>query len=147
MKRILVGLMAALAVLLLGACETKRDTGALIGGAAGAVAGSQVGEGRGQTLATIVGAIGGAVLGRELGDRLDERDREKIAESLETEQTGETTVWRDPDTGEEYSLTPVETFEEEGRPCRRFEMAVEGVEDEVTGVACRESNGVWRIVG
>lgn len=143
MKRILVVLLAALAALVIAACATKEKTGTLAGGAAGAALGQQV---AGET-GLLIGAIGGALLGREVGQRLDEDDREQVAAALEEEQVGETRFWTDPDTGERYAVTPTETFERDGRPCRRFNMDIVGEVEDVEGVACRTEEGNWQIVG
>jgi surface antigen len=143
MKRMLVLVLAVLAMLVLAACATKEDTGTLAGGAAGAVVGEQVGGRTG----LLIGAIGGALLGREVGQRLDDEDREEVATALEQERTGQTRVWTDPDSGERYSVTPTETFERDGRPCRRFTMDIEGQVENVEGTACRTAAGDWQIVG
>ena len=126
----------------LTACETKRDTGTIAGGAAGAIIGSELGG----TTGTIIGALGGAFLGREVGKYLDERDRGEVAEALERQQTGESRAWTNPDTGRNYEVTPTETFSRDGRPCRRFVMEVEDEDGEVAGVACRTASGNWEIV-
>lgn len=121
MKGIIVILLTAVLLAVIG-CETKRDTGALVGGTAGAVLGSEIGG----TTGTLLGAAGGALLGREIG---------------------ESTAWTNPDTGERYEVTPTETFSRDGRPCREFRMDVEGEDEEVTGVACRTASGDWEIAG
>lgn len=142
MKKVIVFLITALMLIALAGCETKQDTGTLAGGAVGAVLGSEVGG----TTGTIVGALGGAFLGREIGKYMDNRDREQVASALETQGTGETRTWTNPDTGKRYQVTPTETFSEDGRPCRRFTMDVEGEREDVTGTACRTASGDWQIV-
>jgi len=144
MKRILLLLLVSMLLLAGVACQTKQDTGTLAGGAAGAAVGSAVGD---STTATLLGAIGGALLGREIGRRMDEKDRQEVAQTLEDQPTGKTNSWTNPDTGQTYAVTPTETFEQDGKPCRRFRMNVEGEKDEVTGTACRDSEGEWRIIG
>lgn len=143
MKIVMVFVMTALMLLVFAGCETKQDTGTLAGGAAGAVIGSEIGG----TTGTIIGGLGGAFLGREAGKYLDNRDREEVADALESQETGETRTWTNPDTGRDYQVTPTETFTEDGRPCRRFEMDVEGEDEDVTGTACRTASGDWQIVG
>lgn len=142
MKGIIVILLMAVLLAVIG-CETKSDTGALVGGTAGAVLGSEIGG----TTGTLLGAAGGALLGHEVGKRLDERDRANIAGALESGETGERTAWTNPDTGERYEVTPTETFSRDGRPCREFTMDVEGEDEEVTGIACRTASGDWEIAG
>lgn len=127
----------------------KADAGQIIGGVAGAAAGSQIGEGSGQTVATVAGALVGAVLGERVGARMDEDDREYTAEVLEENRTGETSSWENPDTGAEYQVTPTDTFERSGRPCREFEFRVETEDGSETEerTACRDEDGTWEVLG
>jgi surface antigen len=144
MRKVLIGIIAALLAVALAACATHEETGTIAGGAAGAAVGERVAGG---TVGTVVGAIAGGLLGREVGRRLDERDREEVADALEHKQTGEQTAWRNPDTGASYRVTPTETFERDGQPCREFVMDIEGESEDISGTACREEDGNWRIVG
>lgn len=127
----------------------ESEAGQILGGVAGAAAGSQVGEGSGQTVATVAGALIGAVVGERLGARMEEDDRRYTAQVLEENRTGETASWENPDTGNEFEVTPVETFEDSGRPCREFEFRVEtdNGSDVEERTACREADGTWEIVG
>jgi surface antigen len=127
----------------------KSEAGQIIGGVAGAAAGSQVGEGSGQTVATIAGALIGAVVGERIGARMEEDDRQETAQVLEQNRSGETSSWVNPDTGNEFAVTPVETYEQDGRPCREFEFRVEtdrGSETEER-TACRNDDGTWEVLG
>lgn len=142
-RRLGLMLIAALLALALG-CATKEDTGTAVGGVAGAVLGETLGD---STATTLIGAVAGGLLGREIGRRLDDRDRTRIAETLEDQPTGTEQAWTNPDTGEQISVTPTDTFERDGRPCREFQMEVEGEDDPVTGTACRTASGDWEIVG
>lgn len=144
--------------LLLGAGCASRDAepivddseaGQILGGVAGAVVGSQFGDGSGQTVATIAGALIGAVVGERIGARMEEDDRQYTANVLEDNETGETASWVNPDTGNEFWVTPVETYERSGRPCREFEFRVETEHgsDVEERTACREADGTWKVVG
>ncbi|MGH8194818.1 MAG: RT0821/Lpp0805 family surface protein [Woeseiaceae bacterium] len=148
--------VALMSAVLLGAgCASQEDpfdesdAGQIIGGVAGAAAGSQIGEGSGQTVATIAGALIGAVVGERIGARMEDDDVEYTAHALEENETGETSAWENPDTGNEFWVTPTETFEDSGRPCREFDFRVETEEgeDEQERTACRDSDGTWEIVG
>ena len=77
----------------------------VIGGVLGGVLGSQVGRGHGRTLATIVGTLAGGAVGRSM----DETDCLKTAHSLESVRTGVPSAWRNPDTGNQYTVTPTRT--------------------------------------
>lgn len=135
----------------LTACETTTHAqqGEVVGGVLGGVLGSQVGEGRGQTAAIIIGTMAGSMIGRHIGQSMDDVDRMKTAETLNNNRTGQSTTWTNPDTGEEYTVTPTRTFEESGGPCREFELdATVGGEpgQEVSGTACLQPDGSWKIV-
>lgn len=140
--------LIALAVLV-GGCELNRQqTGTVLGGAAGAAAGSTIGSGSGRTAATIVGGLIGAAVGRSVGQHMDEQDRARTAQAMENNPTGKTTSWTNPDTGTDYAVTPTRTYDSGGQPCREFTMnaEVEGDPDQITGTACRQPNGDWKIV-
>jgi uncharacterized protein YcfJ len=78
----------------------------MIGGVVGGVLGAQVGEGHGRTAATIIGTIVGAAAGGAVGRSMDATDRMKTAHTLETVRTGVPARWRNPDTGNQYTVTP-----------------------------------------
>lgn len=152
------GLLSALALAtaLIVGCATgsseplvdKSTAGSVIGGVAGAVAGSQIGGGSGQTIATIAGALIGSIAGERIGARMEEDDRHRTALALENNQRAVTEAWVNPNTGNEFSVTPVSTYERDNRPCRDFRFRVEtdrGTETEER-TACRTADGTWEIV-
>src|SRR5262249_48133475 len=116
----------AIAIAVLPACQTppsQQDVGMVIGGALGGVLGSQVGGGHGQTAAIIGGTMLGAAIGGNIGRSMDDTDRLKMGESLETVRTGVPASWRNPDTGNQYTVVPTRTIETPGgQPCREFTM-------------------------
>ncbi len=142
--------------LALTACEggnNKEIAGTALGGVAGGVLGSTIGKGSGKTAAVIVGAILGGIAGNQLGGALDERDRERLQRNtqttLESAPTGETTTWRNPDTGNYGSTTPTRTYaNDNGQPCREYQstVTVAGKQQQAYGTACRDADGNWRIV-
>lgn len=139
-----------LAVSMIGGCAnwTNSDTGTLLGGAAGGALGSQIGSGSGTTIATVVGTLAGAALGNKVGQHFDQNDRQHFGTALESNQTGKTSSWSDPDNNENYSVTPTRTYQQGEQPCRDFTMDanVDGQPKKVTGTACRQSNGTWKVV-
>lgn len=140
----------ALIALSVAACTqppTKEQGGMLIGGALGGVLGSQVGGGTGKTVATIVGVLAGAAVGGAVGRSMDETDRLKTAQTLEGVRTGVPSTWRNPDTGNQYTVVPTRTFDASTGPCREFtvDSVVGGKRDKVYGTACRQSDGSWRV--
>ena len=142
--------VAALVMVLAAGCAqgpTREQTGTVLGGLAGAAVGSTIGEGTGKSVAIGIGAIAGALAGQAIGNYLDEQDRRHIGRSLETNRTGQTTSWRNPDTGANYAVTPTRTYERQDRVCREFVMdaRIQGEAEEVHGTACRQPDGTWRI--
>jgi len=149
MERTLI-LAGALAAMLLGACTstpTREEAGKASGGITGGVAGSEAG-GRG-TAGTMSGTLVGVALGGLAGRAMDESDRRHTAIALETVPTGRSSRWRNPETGNTYIVTPVQTYDLRGAPCRDYtvDAVVAGRPDKVTGSACRQGDGSWRVQG
>lgn len=120
----------------------------VIGGVLGGVVGAQVGEGSGKTAATIVGTIVGAAIGGAVGRSMDQSDRLKTAHTLETVRTGVPSRWRNPDTGNQYTIVPTRTYETTEGPCREYtvDAVIGGKKEKVHGTACRQADGSWRVV-
>ena len=159
MKRlVVVGLMAgALAV---AGCEgaggggglSKQTGGAVLGGVGGAVAGAQFGSGTGQLVATAAGALLGAFVGSEVGKSLDRADQQAAQRSaqqaFEYNRVGQAATWNNPDSGNSGTVTPTNTFTQEGRYCREYSQTVNvgGRSETAVGTACRNPDGTWQIV-
>lgn len=149
------GLPLLAAALLAAGCAEQRervdksDAGQILGGVAGAAAGSQVGGGSGRTVAMIAGALIGSMVGERIGARMEEDDMRQAGMALENNRTGETAAWENPDTGNEFRITPTQTYDREGRPCREFEFHVETSRgsDVEERTACRNTDGTWEVVG
>jgi surface antigen len=146
--KLVYGAMVCCAIGLPGCATppTKEQTGMVIGGVLGGVLGAQVGEGSGQTVATIVGTLAGAAIGGAVGRSMDETDRLNTALALENVRTGVPSRWRNPDTGNEYTVVPTRTYEAAEGPCREYtvDAVVAGRQDTVHGTACRQPDGSWR---
>jgi surface antigen len=122
--------------------------GGLIGGVAGGILGSQVGGGSGRIAAIIGGTLAGAALGSYMGGYMDRADQQRLSQTLETRPTGQSTSWRNPDTGHQYQVTPVKTYQvAEGRYCREFntQVSIGGKVEDAYGTACRMPDGSWQI--
>jgi len=133
----------------LGGCATDRPNegaGMIIGGALGGLLGNQVGQGSGRTAAIIVGTLAGAAIGGSIGQSMDQTDRLKTAHSLETVRTGVPSTWRNPDSGNQYTVTPTRTYESSEGPCREYTLdaRVGGRPETIYGTACRQPDGSWR---
>jgi surface antigen len=126
----------------------NETSGTIIGGVLGGALGSQVGGGRGRTAATVIGALIGANIGANVGRSMDGNDRARTANAFETSGTGQTTQWVNPDSRNQYAVTPTRTYESAGAPCREYTMkaVVGGRPDNVYGTACRQPDGSWKVM-
>jgi len=151
-RHIIVSLLSA--ALLAGCAEgrEKETIGTIVGAGLGALAGSQIGSGKGQMAAVAVGALAGAWAGGELGKSLDKADRMKAKQtaqnSLENSKSGQVAAWRNPDSGNSGTFTPVNAYKEDKKDCREFEstITVGGKTEPATGKACRNDDGTWTVV-
>jgi surface antigen len=124
----------------------QEQTGMVIGGALGGALGSQVGGGQGRTVATVIGTLLGASVGGNVGRSMDETDRIKVSRTLENVRTGVPTEWRNPDSGNQYTVVPTRTYETAGTPCREYTVngTIGGKKEKIYGTACRQPDGSWR---
>jgi surface antigen len=129
--------------------STNNLLGSALGAAAGGLLGSQFGKGGGNTVMTITGVLAGALAGGYVGRQMDPVDQACIGRSLENTPTHQTVAWKNPDTNSSYWVTPTKTFQEpDGTPCREYVTAavIGGQREQVTGTACRQPDGSWKIV-
>jgi len=142
---------AALAVALtVSGCAGDRPNegaGMVIGGALGGLLGSQAGRHHDNVTAIIVGTLAGAAIGGAVGRSMDQTDRLRTAAALENVRTGVPTSWQNPDTGNEFTVTPTRTYDSGGTPCREYTMdaLIGGKTQKVYGTACRQADGSWKI--
>ncbi|MGD8429637.1 MAG: RT0821/Lpp0805 family surface protein, partial [Ectothiorhodospiraceae bacterium] len=127
----------------------QEQSGMVIGGVLGGLLGRQVGEGHGNVAAIIVGTLAGAAIGGSIGRTMDETDRLKTSMALENVRTGVPSTWRNPDTGNQYTVTPTRTYDSGSGPCREFtvDAVIGGRTEQVYGTACRQPDGSWKVVG
>jgi uncharacterized membrane protein YebE (DUF533 family) len=118
MKYTLIVVLAC-AVILTG-CQTREQTGALVGGAGGAAAGALIGHAAGSTAAgVIIGGAAGAGGGYLIGRHMNEKEAAQFSENNKTinvpNSNGTTTpvlltkqnnVWVGPQ-GETYANLPL----------------------------------------
>ena len=127
--------------------------GTMLGAAIGGLIGSQIGSGSGNKVAIGAGVLAGGLLGNKVGRSMDCRDIEyhngTAQSSFETQRTGTTSEWVNPDSGHSGSVTPVQTYQRsDGVYCRDFEqtITVDGETELAGGTACRQPDGTWQIV-
>jgi surface antigen len=139
-----------LAAGLLAGCDTpptSETTGMAIGAVAGGLLGTQIGQGSGRTAAIIAGTLAGGMVGQSVGRNMDNNDRMRTAHALETAPTGTPTAWRNPDTGNQFTVVPTQTIATAQGPCREYTMEtmIGGRPEQVFGRACRQADGSWRV--
>ncbi len=125
---------------------SKTMGGGIIGALLGAATGTQLGKGSGRTAAILGGAVLGAVVGGHIGQQMEETDRRQSQQVLESVPTGQSVSWRNPDTGNQYQVTPTRTYQKaSGQNCRDYMtwVFIDGYEEQVQGTACRTSDGKW----
>lgn len=132
---------------------TKQGLGTVLGGVGGAVIGSQFGKGSGNLAAVAVGTLAGAALGNSMGASLDRADQQYLVtntqSTLEGAKLGTTSSWRNPDSGNHGTITPVRTFEaKSGAYCREYTqtITVGGKTQQGYGTACRQPDGAWKVI-
>jgi surface antigen len=150
MAKKLIILLVSIGLAGLTGCEsmTKEDTGRIVGGVLGGAAGSQIGHGTGRTVAIVAGTLVGVYIGGAVGKSMDDTDRLKAQQTLERNPTNQTSSWRNPDTGNEYAVTPTSTYYQNEQPCREYtsEATIDGRRETIKGTACRQPDGTWKPV-
>lgn len=140
--------VSALAVSLAG-CQnmSKQDVGVVTGGAIGGLVGSAFGGGQGKVLMAVGGAIAGAVIGGMIGKNMDKTDQLQAQQALENNKTGQATTWKNPDSGNTYTVKPVKTVKKSNTYCREYitTATVAGKTQQIYGTACRQPDGTWKV--
>ncbi len=139
-----------LALALLAACESqpsKENIGMATGAVLGGVLGHQIGGGSGKTVATVGGAALGAFVGSRVGRNMDHSDQAHTTHALARSADGESTTWRNNETGTRYSVTPTRTYQgDSGGRCRDFTTVaqIDGRDEVLHGTACKQPDGTWK---
>lgn len=113
--------------------------------------GSQAASGGSTAVSAVAGTLAGGYLGSRLGNRFDEDSRVAAAQAerraLETDRPAH---WSDAQAGASGNVRPLRSFTDAaGRECREYSHAVniKGRRESGSGIACRESDGSWSLVG
>ena len=141
------------AVLALSSCASVGDNPkTAVGGLGGAAVGGLIAAAAGGGGAGIAaGVIGGALLGGLVGNVLDDRDKKMAAQNasnaLESAPSGKAVAWKNPDTGNSGTVTPVKTYQSGNTYCREYQQTVTigGQQERSYGTACRQPDGSWKI--
>ena len=140
--------LLSVVLLFVVSCSSHQDANARKGGVTGAAAGAMIGQAiGGDTESTLLGATVGSLLGYAIGQEMDRRDREQLNNTYERGVSGESVVWKNPDTGVEYEVTPkpAQTYKNGNQVCRpaEVEITVDGQKEKTTTTACRNQYGQW----
>ena len=130
-----------------GRCNTEA-IGTVVGGALGGLAGSKIGKGDGRIIAILGGTVLGAIVGGSIGRSMDAVDQTCVSQTMEHARDDQTVRWRS-ETGKEYEVTPTKTFQtSSGGYCREYltRSIIGGKTNMIYGRACRDNEGVWRIM-
>ena len=129
-----------------GACD-REALGSILGGIVGGVAGSKIGRGDGRRLAIVAGTVVGVLVGRQIGRSMDEADQQCVGQALERASDGQAIHWRNTDSGLGYEVTPLRTFQQDGRYCREYQTGVASNKTyrDDRGIACRNADGSWSL--
>ena len=141
-----VSVLALLFLLLLASCANRAQTGAVGGAAAGALIGQAIGHNTGGTL---IGAAVGTMLGYIVGSEMDKYDRQQLDHMYERGVSNQRSSWVNPDTGNQYTVTPQPAYQEPSsrRVCRRAEIEaiIDGKPQRTYSTACRNEYGQWEL--
>lgn len=87
-----------------------------------------------------------AVAGGLAGFAMDQDDRHRLAGALEMAPSGQSTKWRNAETGNSYVFTTTRSFGQRDAICRDFllDAWVAGHDERSSGTACKGGDGVWR---
>ncbi len=148
MKRYIVVLFVLISFSLSGCANSnlnKAQTGALGGAAGGALIGQIIGH---NTEATLIGMAVGTMIGYIVGNEMDKYDREQLNHVYARGVSGSTAAWINPDTGNQYQVTPQPAYTGPGnRICRKAEImaVIDGKQEKTYATACRRNDGHWEI--
>jgi surface antigen len=146
MKQLIAFLLVCSTFLLMSCANTnltKGQQGAVGGGAAGALIGQAIGH---NTEATLIGAAVGTMLGYIVGNEMDKYDRQQLNHVYERGVSGNTSSWVNPDSGNQYQVTPQPAYSNPGNQnCRQAEIiaVIDGRQEKTYSTACRDAHGNW----
>lgn len=145
MKKISILLCA----LVLSGCAgmNNQQSGQLTGAVVGGLIGSQFGHGAGSVLGAGIGVIAGSIIGGNIGRYMDASDQQRANQVLERNKVGQSTSWRNPDSGNSYLVEPTRTYSSRGNQiCREYitHAKIGGKTEQIHGTACRQADGSWR---
>ncbi len=139
----------------------KTTAGGLLGAVGGGVLGANLiggkhgligGGSKTQMIGVAAGTLLGALAGSSVGSSLDKSDAlyaQRAQSQAVVAPVGQTIAWSNPDSGHRGSIVTTRDGQNTatGEYCREFQQTVQvgGEAQRGYGVACRQSDGSWRI--
>ncbi len=142
-----IAIFSILILFALSSCTNinKAQTGAVGGAAGGAIIGQAIGH---NTESTLIGAAVGTMLGYIVGNEMDKYDRQQLNHTYERGVSNQTQSWVNPDSGNQYSVTPQPAYITPSQQvCRKAEIdaVIDGKSERTYTTACRDANGHWQL--
>jgi surface antigen len=121
--------------------------GATLGAAASGAGCYKLTKGSGYELVAALGcSVIGGTIGAFFGHQWDKKDEQEAANIFNTYADGDIGSWKNPDTQNNYSITPVSTFQnDQGQQCRQFELVINGKPNEKSQVCKNKETGRWKL--
>ncbi|NWH09646.1 MAG: glycine zipper 2TM domain-containing protein [Alphaproteobacteria bacterium] len=136
--------------------DNEEIVGTILGAVIGGAIGGQFGKGSGRDAAAIFGALIGGFAGNRITQNLQCEDRYYAADAYyrayEYGEPGQRYRWENPRSRNYGWVEPIRSYDEyEGSyrgTCREYTQTIyiDGRRQTAQGVACRQSDGTWRIV-
>lgn len=147
MKRLVFAVLPLLLFVSSCADMNKAEMGVGGGAAAGALVGQMIGH---NTEATLIGTAVGAMLGYMVGNEMDKYDRQQLNHVFERGMSNNTTAWINPDTGNQYHVTPSPGYTDQNtdQVCREaiIDAVIDGQPQKTKAIACRNNQtGQWEL--
>jgi surface antigen len=127
-------------------CANKAQSGAGVGALTGGLIGAMVAGDKEE--GALIGAVIGGLAGYAIGNEMDKYDRQQLNRAYETGQSNVAKSWVNPDSGNQYTVTPQQAYPGSGgKPCReaRIDAVINGKPETVVTKACRASDGMWEL--
>lgn len=126
-------------------CANKAQTGSGVGALGGGLLGSLLGPSKNEEQNALIGATIGGVFGYMLGNEMDKADQKWVNQTYEYNRDHQTSRWVNPNSGNQYAVTPRFTTVRGGRYCRQAEIQsiIDGRQEIVVKMACRRADGRW----
>lgn len=141
MKKLIISTLLIIVVMFSAGCANKAQTygtaGALIGSTAGALL---FGD---KEIGAAVGAGAGFLVGYVVGNEMDKYDEKQLSDLAEFGPTGETSEWKNPDTGLVYKGTISSPYTEPGDVRIKRDIKISRGNETLYGTLIRVAPGQW----